>query len=422
MMVCGRDGAGKGIIGTAAVAVLFALAACSSDNAKSTTGPSTTETVAVTGKVKHVFVVVLENKTFSTTFGGSSPVPYLTQTLASQGAELSGYYGTGHVSLDNYISMLSGQAGTPQTITDCATYADFQAAGGTAENGQILGTGCVYPASVLTLADQLTSAKLTWKGYMGNMGFDPSRESATCGHPALNSADLTQVAEAPSASVPTGDDYATRHDPFMYFHSIIDSPICQTNVVNLENNLQNDLASISTTANFTFITPSLCDDGHDNPCANGQPGGYPAINAFLTKWIPIITASPAYQQDGLLIINFDESNYSASVSGGVETLTFPGYFCCNEQLGPNLKPYPQADTITLSGASSIVINYQNYGGDQVGAILLSPFIKAGTVSSTPYNHYSMLRTIEDIFGLAHLGNAQTDGLVPLGTDVFTNVN
>jgi hypothetical protein len=44
------------------------------------------------------------------------------------------------------------------------------------------------------------------------------------------------------------------------------------------------------------------------------------------------------------------------------------------------------------------------------------------VTTTPYNHYSMLRTIEDIFGLSHIGNAQTDGLVPLGTDVFTNVS
>jgi hypothetical protein len=422
MMVCRGTNAGKTIGAALATALVAALAACSSDNTKSPTSPGSGETVSVTGKVKHVFVVVLENKTFSTTFGGSSPVPYLTQTLASQGAELSGYYGTGHVSLDNYVSMISGQAGTPQTITDCATYADFQASGGTGENGQILGTGCVYPASVLTLADQLTAAKLTWKGYMGNMGFDPARESATCGHPALNTADLTQVAEAPSASVPLGDDYATRHDPFMYFHSIIDSPICQTNVVNLENNLQNDLASVSTTANFSFITPSLCDDGHDNPCANGQPGGYTSINAFLTKWIPIILASPAYQADGLLIINFDESNYTASASGGIESLTFPGYFCCNEQLGPNLAPYPQADTIHLSGSSAIVINYNNYGGDNTGAILLSPFIKAGTVSTTPYNHYSMLRTIEDIFRLSHLGNAQTDGLVPLGTDVFTNVN
>ena len=144
----------------------------------------------VTGIVKHVFIIVLENKSFSTTFGSTSPVPYLTQTLASQGAQLSGYYGTGHVSLDNYVSMISGQAGTPQTTSDCQTYADFTATSSTpAANGQILGSGCVYPPSVQTVADQMAVANLTWKGYMGDMGNDPTRESATCGHPTLNTED-----------------------------------------------------------------------------------------------------------------------------------------------------------------------------------------------------------------------------------------
>jgi hypothetical protein len=58
---------------------------------------------------------------------------------------------------------------------------------------------------------------------MGDMGNDPSRESATCGHPVIGvGTDNTNSAEAPSAAVPLGDAYATRHDPFMYFHSIID--------------------------------------------------------------------------------------------------------------------------------------------------------------------------------------------------------
>jgi phosphatidylinositol-3-phosphatase len=410
----------------AAVLVLLSflgLSSCSDSSSPSSPGMPSAETVPVTGKVNHIFIVVLENKSFSATFGSTSPVPYLTETLASQGAQLSNYYGTGHVSLDNYTSMLSGQAGSPQTITDCATYADFQATSSTLDaNGQILGDGCVYPTSVKTLADQLTAANLTWKGYMGDMGNDPARESATCGHPTLNTTDMTQVAEAPSSAVPNGDMYATRHDPFMYFHSIIDSPNCQKNVVNLESNLENDLQSVSTTANFNFITPNLCDDGHDAPCANGQPGGYASINAFLTKWIPLITNSPAYKQDGLLIINFDESNYVASQGAdGGTVLTFPGDFCCGQILGPNLKPYPQMQTIQVAGVAPTTLVYSNYGGDVTGAILLSPFIKPGTVSTVSYNHYSMLRTIEDVFSLDHLGNAQATGLTPFGTDVFTNV-
>ena len=396
-----------------ALMLVNGLTACSSNSP----APPVVEPSPVTGIVKHVFMIVLENKSFSTTFGSTSPVPYLTQTLASQGAQLSGYYGTGHVSLDNYVSMISGQAGTPQTTSDCQTYADFTQTSTTpAANGQVLGSGCVYPSTVLTLADQMKAANLTWKGYMGDMGNDPTRESATCGHPTLNSVDHTQVAEAPSTAVPLGDMYATRHNPFMYFHSIIDSSDCGTHVVNMEKNLANDLKSVSTTANLTFITPNLCDDGHDSPCANGAAGGYSSVNAFLAEWVPMILASPAYKADGLLIINFDESNYVLSQGASGVTITFPGDFCCGETLGPNLAPYPQS---TSAGGYTLV--YGNYGGDQTGAILLSPFIKPGTVSTVPYNHYSMLKTVENIFNLPLLGNAQATGLVQLGLDVFTNV-
>lgn len=54
-------------------------------------------------RIKHVFVVVLENEGFDTTFGPSSPAPYLSQTLTKAGVLLTQYYGTGHASLDNYI-------------------------------------------------------------------------------------------------------------------------------------------------------------------------------------------------------------------------------------------------------------------------------------------------------------------------------
>ncbi len=185
---------------------------------------------------------------------------------------------------------------------------------------------------------------------MGDMGNDPARESATCGHPAIGvGTDNTNKAEAPSAAVPLGDAYATRHDPFMYFHSIIDSPSCNTHVVNL-NKLPADLAHEWTTPNLVFITPNLCDDGHDGSgtgaagttCANGQPGGLTSADAFLQKWVPQIMASPAYKKDGLLVITFDESNYVETVTVNASTgqttvdITFPGDTCCNQQPGPNL--------------------------------------------------------------------------------------
>ncbi|RQS72568.1 phosphoesterase [Burkholderia sp. Bp8963] len=371
-------------------------------------------------QVRHVFVITLENENYATTFGANTKAPYLANTLTSQGAFVQQYYGTGHVSLDNYIAMISGQSPTKETDNDCPTYSDFKLSGMTPD-GQAIGAGCVYPASVKTLPDQLKAAGFTWKGYEEDMGNDPSREAGTCGHPTLNTTDLTQIAQAPSAMVPAGDQYATRHNPFMYFHSIIDSPDCGKNVVNL-NNLANDLKSIDTTANFNLITPNLCNDGHDAPCVNGQPGGLTSANAFLQKWVPMITASPAFQQDGLLIINFDESSYAtvSQPSPGVTDLTFAGTTCCSQQPGPNLAPFPQTSSLTYKGMT-INLAKQSYGGDQTGAVMISKFIKPGTVSTVAYNHYSLLKSVEDIFGLDHLGYAGQAGLQSFGSDIFTSL-
>jgi len=97
------------------------------------------------------------------------------------------------------------------------------------------------------------------------MGLNPKREQTTCGQPldpqgkvALNELDDTQGAE----THPGGDQYAARHNPFVYFHSLIDSGECARHVVNF-NQLAHDLQHESTTPNFVFITPNLCHDGHD---------------------------------------------------------------------------------------------------------------------------------------------------------------
>jgi hypothetical protein len=53
-------------------------------------------------------------------------------------------------------------------------------------------------------------------------------------------------------------------------------------------------------------------------------------------------------------------------------------------------------------------------------LALAPFIKPGSTTATPNNHFSMLRSVEDIFGLPHLGEAAAPGLASFGSDVFTN--
>src|SRR5689334_18304253 len=217
--------------------------------------------------VKHAFVIVLENSDFATNFpsGSARQAPYLAKTLTAQGQLLTQYYGTSHVSLGNYISMVSGQAPNPDTQSDCnAGFRDVFPGVPAPDNGQVLGSGCVYPPAVETIADQLEAKGLTWRAYMEDMGDDLARDGrATCSHPALNSQDGTQTATAT-------DQYATRHNPFVYFHSIIDDQAsCDAHVVNLRA-LPTDLAQASTTPSFSFITPDLCSDGHDTGCADGR--------------------------------------------------------------------------------------------------------------------------------------------------------
>lgn len=329
--------------------------------------------------VQHVFVITLENKGFAQTFGASSQAPYLAYTLTAMGQLQTQYYGIGHHSAGNYLAMISGQAPDPQTQADCPTYADFTGTGQVAANSQIVGYGCVYPASVLTVADQLRSAGLTWHGYMEGM-------SSSCLHPALNSSDPYQGA--------TPDGYATRHNPFVYFHSIVDTPSCFANDVPLTQ-LAADLSTISTTANLTYIVPDICHDGHDTPCRDGEPGGLVSADAFLKQWVPAILNSPAYRQDGVLIITFDEADADSSGSLDASATT-------SEVAGPN------ASMPGITGP----------GGGRVGSVILSPFVAPGTTNATQYNHYALLKTIENFFGLAYLGYAQDDNLRAFGKDVF----
>jgi hypothetical protein len=372
------------------------LAACSSSKTSppgtTTARPATTSPTAApppanaSAKISHLFVIMLENKGYTETWGAASPATYLTGTLETKGQLLTNYYGIGHVSLDNYIAEISGQSPNARTQADCVTYTDF-ATTGTGPYGQALGAGCVYPPSVTTIADQLGTAGKTWKSYQEDMGNGPAGTAKTCRHPALGRADTTLAARK-------GDMYATRHNPFVYFHSIIDSPSCQTNVVDLSS-FTGDLAS-DATPNLSFITPNLCHDGHDSPCVDGQPGGLTSADQFLSRWVPKILGSPAYQAGGLLIVTFDEAEpFGPSADASA---------CCGTPTSPN-SPRPG-----LTGP----------GGGRVGALVLSTQTKAGTSNNSSYNHYALLCSMEDVFGLPHLGFAAAPGLKCFGPDVYNS--
>lgn len=333
--------------------------------------------------VRHVFIVNLENKGYDETFGPDSVATYFNQTLRPQGLLLTQYYGTAHASLGNYIAQISGQGPNSETQSDCQIFTDFVGAA-TVSPQQAVGQGCVYPTSVQTLPDQLTAEGLSWKGYMEDMGNSPT-EPATCRHPELNTRDETQVARP-------GDQYAARHNPFVYFHSIIDSPACAERVVPLER-LDADLAQARATPNLVYITPNLCNDGHDAPCVDGEPGGLVSADRWLATWVPKILSSPAFKRDGLLIVTFDEAEFDDASA------------CCGEGPGPN-SPLP---------------GITGMGGGRTGAVAVSPFIRPGSWNDTAYNHYSLLCSIEALFGLPKLGYAGQPGLPCFGTDVYTKL-
>ena len=406
---------------------------------------STVRAALPPGRINHILVIEFENEGYQATFGPDSVATYLNGTLRPEGELLQNYYAIGHDSLDNYIAQISGQAPTMNTQADCSDngFAFANLVPGTpdpdqASNpGQVDGEGCVYPSSVKTIASQLdakyppnkTTHVASWRAYEQDMGNTPAHDGGIpdptggtdCGHPSIGAPDTAEVA------TPL-DQYTTRHNPFVWFHSIIDNTKeCEANVVPLgtlgatgapspSGHLARDLRSEKTTPSFGFITPNLCNDGHDETCAGpnstgANVGGLTGADEFLKAWMPLIMDSPAYKHgDMLVVITFDESDVGGPGSADA---------CCNEASGPNTHAPGDAGDATDSAAP---------GGGQIGALLLNAkyIVKGSTDTTGSYNHYSALRSYEDLLGLTtggtdgdgHLGFAAATGLVPFGTDVF----
>ena len=416
--------------------------------AASTTPRSVLRAALKVGDVRHVLLIDLENEGYKATWGKSSPAKYLNSTLRRKGELLEHYYSIGHDSLDNYIAQVSGQAPTRDTLRDCletvpgALFGYVDVTPGTADPntsrnpGQVDGNGCVYPAAVPTIASQLdakdppspTTHVAAWRAYVEDMGNTPSRDGGDadplggtdCAHPAVGAADNAELASS-------ADQFATRHVGLLYFHSVIDdTAACDANVVPLgrldaggvpdpSGHLATDLRQVATTPAFATITPNLCDDGHDGTCAGlndagSHVGGLYAADEWLRHWMPMILASPAYRDGTMLImITVDESGLTGKGANAA---------CCHELPGPNV-------TSPVNGQTS---DAKAPGGGQVGALLLNArYVRAGKTDTTgSYDHYSALRSFEDLLGitsggtdgLGHLGYAAQKGLKPFGKDVF----
>jgi Phosphoesterase family len=330
----------------AAVAVVLAAAIVPVATASAATGGSQghgSDGLGVQpGKIKHVWLIILENKSYDATFTGLNNNTYLWKTLPAQGVLLKNYYGTGHFSLDNYISMVSGQATQPDTQADCPLYDNFSgtvgafgqlvsAAGPNAAAGS---NGCVYPSSVQTLFNQLDAAHVSWKGYaqdLGNTDTGSSPHSAGvqyCGAPYSSPGPTGSTSFPNPGSANATDQYVPKHFPFPWFQSMLQSGDCNdahiANLLSAGNGLYHDLQSESTTPAFSWISPNNCSDAHDavchgnnlsggwaNPTTPNPPvnytGGLYASDLFLQHVIPEIEASPAFKDGGLIDITFDEA-------------------------------------------------------------------------------------------------------------------
>jgi hypothetical protein len=143
--------------------------------------------------------------------------------------------------------------------------------------------------------------------------------------------------------------------------------------------------------------PDRCHDGNPTPCAPGAPAGLVAADAFLQGVVPAITGSKAYEDGGLLVITVDEAPSSGEFADSSS--------CCGQPAYANL-------VASATGSSP-------RGGGTVGALLLSPFIKGAATSQEPYNHFSLLRTIEDLFGLKHLGFAGLQRVAAFEPSIFS---
>ena len=222
------------------------------------------------GAIRHVWLIILENKSYDATFTGLNRNSYLWKALPRQGALLTNYYGTGHSSMDNYLSLVAGQAPEQDTQFDCslqnkliAPNSEIAAAGGSLRRNKNYGQldpavnarqpsganaphgsyGCSYPTQVPTLFNQFNAAGVTWKGYAQDLGGAqapdstrfrrttvPHREAAACGgpgrrsnNPDTNPADMAGDF-APGVLSLTGgqpnDQYVAKHFPFPWFESL----------------------------------------------------------------------------------------------------------------------------------------------------------------------------------------------------------
>jgi phosphatidylinositol-3-phosphatase len=476
----GSGGGGAGVSGGGGGAGQDVAQASASPSTSPTSASDTgtdTGTSSATGynglpPVKHVFLIVLSDRRITKSFDGGTSAGYLGGALLRQGELVLNYYAVAGAPLANEIAMISGQGPTAQTASDCPVFSRIKP-GHKGVRSQILGTGCIYPPATRTLAGQLTSAGDTWKAYL--QGVNTSSATA-CKVPKTGS-------KAPQTAR-TSSSYLAWRNPFIYFRSLTAGGACHSDEVGL-GQLATDLKSESTTPSLSYIVPSPCDDGSEAPCKPHATPSLAGANRFLKTVVPEIKHSAAYKDDGLIAITFDQapqtgpdadstaccgpSSYpnlaklttppavppaamgaggtssTATTTTGTDTsstgtdTTTAGTDTSTTGTDTTATGATTTGTTSTTGATSTTTPTSTTptgvgggettptgGGGQVGLLLISQYVKPGSIDALDYfNHFSLLASIEKLFGLHTLGYAGATALPVFGVgavSVFNNYN
>jgi hypothetical protein len=331
------------------------------------------------GSITHVWVIALGQGSFAQAATERSALPYLEETLVPEGALLTSYSLVARSSLANDIALLSGQGPNQATEEECPTFAPVTPPT-VSSGGLASGAGCIYPATVNTLAGQLSAKGLRWRAYAQDMsqtatvasaaasgdtatGTTATATAGTCVHPEPGAA-------TPSPTPAEGSDYVAFRNPFVYFDSLLEGGACAADDLDLTA-LSTELAAPKGPPALSWVIPGQCEDGLSDPCA--APGEAPKVlpvDTFLRGVVDEITATAAYRKHGLIVLTFDSAP---------------------------------------AGAAST----------DVGALVLSPFVAKGTRIESPFDAFSLLKSFERLYRVKPLlGHAADPGVTVLGDPVL----
>ena len=350
-------------------------------------------------RVRHVFVIMLENEGYSSTFGDPSADPYLASTLPAQGALLRPT--TRPATRATTTTSRSCPASRPTPRTRPTASSSTTSSARTLPDGVGAGMGCVYPARWPTSARSCPPTAPGGRPTRRTWATTPTarrpsagtRRSAGRRNPESRGRRRLRHAPRPVRVLPLGDRRtsllrrACRRARLARRRHARERPARREGPGERSRRPRGR-------PGFSFITPNLCDDGHDYPCTN-QPSGASAladIDSFLETWVPTITRSPAFQKNGLL--------ESPSTS----------------PMGRSPTPPPAAKSSRDQAHRCPASPARGAAGS--GAVLLSPSSSPGTVSATPYNHYSSLATWESLLDCPAWPTPRACPAL-FGPDVFT---